>query len=99
MEIIVILIALFFTISSLVISYMVPQLQVLVLTILTLILPATYQIGHLISREIVRGKNEMDFSEAQDMLEELEDENVYLKEILGENRIPFEEEVLTSQKV
>ena len=60
-EISIVLIALFCTISALLISNELPNKQILVLTILTLLLPAIYQIGHTIPKEYIREKKRTRF--------------------------------------
>lgn len=91
-ELTIILIALFSTISTLIFSNLFPNKQVLALTMLTLILPAIYQIGHIFSKEVTRAKNEQDFSFLQDIVENITIENNELKKILEEYGIEFEEE-------
>ncbi|MCK4650150.1 hypothetical protein KAT36_02865 [Candidatus Pacearchaeota archaeon] len=91
-EITIILVALFCTISVLLISNQFPNKQILALTILTLLLPTIYQIGHIISKEYIRAKNEHDFSILQNTIEIIKEENKDLKEILKDYGIEFEEE-------
>jgi len=79
-EIRVILIASMTTVISLIISFNYPSLQILVLTILTILLPVTYQIGHIISKEIIRARNEADFFILEKSIEEIKRENRLLKE-------------------
>ena len=91
-DIVVVLIALLCTVLSLIISFLFPVLQILVLTILTLMLPAIYQIGHIFGRECVRAKNEYDFSELQFVMGNLRGENKRLKKELEEYGGIFKED-------
>ncbi len=92
-EISIILVALFCTISALLISNQFPNKQILVLTILTLLLPAIYQTGHIISKEYIRAKNEHDFSVLQDTIEIIKEENNDLKTMLKNYGVEFEEDL------
>ena len=83
-EIIVIILASMTTILALIISFNYPNLQILVLTILTLLLPVIYQIGHIYSKESIREKNEQDFLVLENTIEELEEENRELKNIMND---------------
>jgi len=79
-EIIMIICASMTTILALIISFNYPNLQILILTILTILLPIIYQIGHIYSKESIREKNEQDYFVLEDTLEELEEENQSLKD-------------------
>ncbi|MBU3923401.1 MAG: hypothetical protein KJ592_00630 [Nanoarchaeota archaeon] len=91
-EIVIVLLALFFTISSLIISFLFPELQILVLTILTLLLPGIYQIGHIIAKEYIRAKNEKDFSELQYFTDVIKKENESMRKRLEKYGEEFEED-------
>lgn len=78
-DIIIILIASMTTIFSLILSNLFPNLQVLNLTILTILLALIYQIGNIYSKEIIKEENERDFLEIDMAMEELENENNKLK--------------------
>lgn len=76
---IIILIASMTTILSLILSNVFPKLQVLILTILTILLALIYQIGNMYSKETIKEINEKDFLEIDMVMEELENENYELK--------------------
>jgi hypothetical protein len=78
-DVIIILIASMTTIFSLIISNILPKLQILILTILTILLAMIYQIGHIYSKEKIKETNEKDFLEIDMAMEELEDENYKLQ--------------------
>lgn len=92
-EIVIVLIALFCTVFALVVSYWFPELQILVLTILTLLLPAIYQVGHIFIKEYTRGKNERDYSNLQYATDNLIMENEGLRRALEAYGEEFEENV------
>jgi len=91
-EVIIILVALFCTISSLIVSYLFPWVQILVLTILTLLLSAIYQMGYVFVKEYTRGKNECDYSRLQFVMQNLREENDGLKKKLENYGEEFEED-------
>jgi hypothetical protein len=78
-ETITIILASMTTIISLILSFNYPKLQILILTILTILLPVIYQIGHIFSKESIKYKNEQDYIILENIIEELEEENRYLK--------------------
>ena len=83
-EIIMILIASSSTIVTLILSFLFPEIQILLLMILTVWLPVVYQIGNVYVKESIRAKNEHDFSVLENVIEDLEDENKDLiREIEG----------------
>ena len=78
-EAFVILFASLLTITSLVYSYIFPELQVLILTILAVFLAAIYQIGYTYAKQYIRSKNERDFVILEEMIDQLEEENSQLR--------------------
>ena len=81
-DIITIIIALLSTIFGLIFSFLFPETQILVLTILTVLLPVIYQIGNILSKESIRDENKRDSNILGESLEELKTENENLKEKL-----------------
>lgn len=78
--VVVVIIASMVTILWLIISFNFPNIQILVLTILIILLPVIYQIGHIYSKESLKAKNEQDYFVLENTIEELEEENQFLKE-------------------
>lgn len=78
-DIIIIIIASMTTILALIISNIFPQLQVLILTILTILLALIYQVGNIFSKETIKDENENDFLEIDIAMEELENERDIFK--------------------
>jgi len=90
-EILMIIFSSMATIIALIISFIYPKIQILTLTILTIILPLIYQIGHIYSKESIREESNKDYSiieesdlEKDDYIQELEDENDNLVEYIDE---------------
>jgi len=80
-ESLVIFIASLSTINALIFSFLFPEIQTLLLTILTVLLAAIYQIGYNYAKEKIRNKNEEDFSVIENYVEELEEENIIKRKI------------------
>lgn len=76
-DIIVIIIASMTTIFSLIISNIFPQIQVLVLTILTILLALIYQIGNIYSKETLKENNQKDLLEIDIAMEELKTKEIH----------------------
>ena len=84
-EIIMILVASSSTIVTLILSFLFPEIQILLLTILTVWLPIVYQVGNIYVKESIRAKNEYDFSVLENVIEGLEDENEDLMREIEDN--------------
>ncbi len=69
------------TILVLIISNIFPSLQILILTILTILLALIYQIGNIYSKETIKENNERDFLELDRVMEELKNERDEIKKI------------------
>ena len=67
-----------FAILALIISFIFPSLQILVLTILTILLPMIYQIGHIKSKAVIRKNNQIDYSTVE---ETIADKNKDIEEL------------------
>ena len=80
-DIITIIIASMLTVIGLIISFSFLNLQILVLTILTILLPVIYQIGNIYAKESVRNENKRDLNILENLVEELEQENRDLREM------------------
>lgn len=78
-DILVIIIASMTTILALIISNIFPKLQVLILTILTILLALIYQVGNIYSKETIKAENEKDFLELEIATEELKEERDNIK--------------------
>ncbi len=78
-DILTIIIASTITISGIIVSFIYPNTQILILTILTILLPIIYQIGNIISKECVREENNNDYNILEEALDELEEENLKLR--------------------
>lgn len=81
----VIILASMTTILFLIISFVFPELQILLLTILTILLPVIYQIGNMYSKESIRKQNQEDLEIIEEVLEDLEDENERLRRKITQN--------------
>ncbi|MBT4135979.1 hypothetical protein HOD75_01280 [archaeon] len=79
-EVIMIITASMTTILALILSFNYPELQILILTILTILLPVIYQVGHIYSKELIKEKNEQDFLILEHNIEFLESQNNLLKQ-------------------
>ena len=84
-EIIMILVASSSTIVTLILSFLFPEIQILLLTILTVWLSIVYQVGNIYVKESIRAKNEYDFSVLENVIEGLEDENEDLMREIEDN--------------
>ncbi|MAH49332.1 hypothetical protein CMI37_26130 [Candidatus Pacearchaeota archaeon] len=81
-DITTIIIASMSTILGLIISFILPNVQILILTILTILLPVIYQIGNICSKESVRSQTKNDLNILEEAVEDLEYENNLLNEEL-----------------
>ena len=82
------------TILALIISFIYPGIQILALTILTILLPLIYQIGHVYSKEAIRDQNDRDSSIVKELglkkdryIQELEEENSDLIDYIDSAKI------------
>jgi len=94
-EILMIIFSSMATILALIISFLYPIIQILTLTILTIMLPLIYQIGHIYSKEAIRKKKDKDYSiieesnlEKEDYIQELEEENNNLVDYIDSIKSP-----------
>ena len=83
-DVLIIFIAFFSTATTLILSFIFPEAQITLLTILTVLLPVIYQVGNIYSKESIRAKNEEDYSVLEGTIETLENENKNLKEKVKE---------------
>lgn len=81
------------TILALIISFNFPKIQILTLTILTIVLPMIYQIGHIKSKAAIREKKDRDYSiveesnvEKDNYIKELEENTSDLIEYIDEKQ-------------
>lgn len=74
------------------ISYLYEQHAIKILSLLIIILPTIYIIGNLIAKALLKHGFDRWMEEVHDGLEEVEDENTYLKELLNYNNIEYNEE-------
>ena len=81
-EVLMLLFATLCTISALIISHLYPEIQVLTLTILTVLLPMIYQIGHIYSKVVIRKQQEKDI---EFLNEESEMKDDYIEDLENEN--------------
>jgi len=92
-EILTIIFSSMTTILALITSFIFPEIQILVLTILTIMLPLIYQIGHICSKEAIREKNDRNYSIVEESnkdkdsyIEELEEENSNLIDFIDDKK-------------
>ena len=92
-EILTIILSSMTTILALIISFIYPKIQILTLTILTIMLPLIYQIGHIYSKKIIEEKNNSNIrflgefnTEKDEYIEELEEENSNLVDFIDEQK-------------
>ncbi len=73
-------------------SYLYEAHAVKILSLLIIILPTIYIIGNLTAKALLQNGFDKWMEEMMEGLEEIDEENQYLKEVLEKNKIEYDEE-------